>query len=160
MAIILWLMTIPNTLTGFGYLLNDTARLLRRRFEQCSREHKLTSSQWRAIAELARREGLTQVALAGKLEIEPMSVCRLLDRLEAGGFVRRLPDPSDKRAKLLYLTNRSRDLLDEMRGVALAVYEEAFAGFGEAERTQIVEALKRVNGNLSVATQEREVEPA
>jgi DNA-binding MarR family transcriptional regulator len=93
-----------NTLNGFGYLLNDTARLLRRRFEQKAGDYNITSAQWRAMAQLSRNDGLTQVALAHILEIEPMSVCRLVDRMETGGFVVRQPDPADKRAKLVYLT--------------------------------------------------------
>jgi DNA-binding MarR family transcriptional regulator len=123
-----------NSLNGFGYLLIDTARLLRRRFEQKAADYNITSAQWRAMAQLSRRDALTQVGLAHILEIEPMSVCRLVDRMEAGGFVVRQPDPADKRAKLVYLTEKSRALLDGVRVVAAEVYEDAFAGFDEKER--------------------------
>ncbi|MDN5926233.1 MAG: MarR family transcriptional regulator [Hyphomicrobiales bacterium] len=148
-----------NTLNGFGYLLNDTARLLRRRFEQKAGGYNITSSQWRAMAQLSRNDGLTQVALAHMLEVEPMSVCRLVDRMEAGGFVARRPDPADKRAKLVYLTQRSRDLLDVMKVVAAEVYEDAFAGFEEDERLRLVGTLNRINANLSevVAVREEEI---
>jgi DNA-binding MarR family transcriptional regulator len=148
-----------NTLNGFGYLLNDTARLLRRRFEQKAGDYNITSAQWRAMAQLSRNDGLTQVALAHILEIEPMSVCRLVDRMEAGGFVVRRPDPADKRAKLVYLTQRSRDLLDVMKAVAAEVYEDAFAGFEEDERLRLVGTLNRINANLSkvIAVREEEI---
>jgi DNA-binding MarR family transcriptional regulator len=149
-----------NTLNGFGYLLNDTARLLRRRFEQKAGDYNITSAQWRAMAQLSRSDGLTQVALAHLLEIEPMSVCRLLDRMEAGDFVVRRPDPADKRAKLVYLTEKSRALLDVIRVVAMEVYEDAFAGFDEEERSRLVGALNRINGNLSRAVAVREEEIA
>jgi DNA-binding MarR family transcriptional regulator len=149
-----------DTLNGFGYLLNDTARLLRRRFEQKAGDYNITSAQWRAMAQLSRSDGLTQVALAHLLEIEPMSVCRLLDRMEAGDFVVRRPDPADKRAKLVYLTEKSRALLDVIRVVAMEVYEDAFAGFDEEERSRLVGALNRINGNLSGAVAVREEEIA
>jgi DNA-binding MarR family transcriptional regulator len=148
-----------DTLNGFGYLLNDTARLLRRRFEQKAGDYNITSAQWRAMAQLSRNDGLTQVALAHMLEIEPMSVCRLVDRMEAGGFVVRQPDPADKRAKLVYLTDRSRDLLDVMKVVAAEVYEDAFAGFDDDERSRLVGTLNRINVNLSkvIAVHEEEI---
>ena len=148
-----------NTLNGFGYLLNDTSRLLRRCFEQKAADYNITSAQWRAMAQLSRNDGLTQVALAHLLEIEPMSVCRLIDRMEAGGFVTRHPDPADKRAKLVYLTDKSRALLDIIRVVAMEVYEDAFAGFDEEERLRLVGALNRINANLSevIAVREEEI---
>jgi DNA-binding MarR family transcriptional regulator len=149
-----------NTLNGFGYLLNDTARLLRRRFEQKAGDYNITSAQWRVMAQLSRNDGLTQVALAHLLEIEPMSVCRLVDRMEAGGFVMRLPDPADKRAKLVCLTEKSRALLDVIRVVAMEVYEDAFAGFDEEERSRLVGGLNRINANLSQTIEVREEEIA
>jgi DNA-binding MarR family transcriptional regulator len=102
---------------------------------------------------------LTQVALAHLLEIEPMSVCRLLDRMEAGGFVMRRADPADKRAKLVYLTEKSRALLDVIRVVAMEVYEDAFAGFDDEERSRLVGALNSINTNLSrtIAVREEEI---
>jgi DNA-binding MarR family transcriptional regulator len=151
--------TPRDTLNGFGYLLNDTSRLLRRRFEQKAAGYNITSAQWRAMAQLARSDGLTQVALAHLLEIEPMSVCRLLDRMEVGGFILRRPDPADKRAKLVYLTEKSRALLDVIRVVAMEVYEDAFAGFDDEERSRLVGALNSINTNLSrtIAVREEEI---
>jgi DNA-binding MarR family transcriptional regulator len=79
--------------------------------------------------------------------------------MEAGGFVVRRPDPADKRAKLVYLTQRSRDLLDVMKAVAAEVYEDAFAGFEEDERLRLVGTLNRINANLSgvIAVREEEI---
>ncbi|HET7412953.1 MAG TPA: MarR family transcriptional regulator [Pararhizobium sp.] len=151
---------VPKSITGFGFLLADTHRVLRRRFEQRAEQYNLTSAQWRALKVLSLSSGLTQVALANRLEIEPMTVCRLVDRMEAAGFVRRLPNPADKRAKLVCLTDRSVALLDAMRPIALAVYEEAFEGLDDAERTALIGALKKINQNLSARVQKREEEPA
>lgn len=149
-----------TSVTGFGFLLGDTSRVLRRRFEQRAQEHGLTSAQWRAIGQLSRSDGLTQVALASRLDIEPMTVCRLIDRMEAAGFVRRMPNPEDKRAKLVCLTDLSRALLDEMREIALQVYEEAFDGFNHEERVALIEGLSRINENLSKKVRKTEEELA
>ncbi len=149
-----------TSVTGFGFLLGDTSRILRRRFEQRAQEYSLTSAQWRAIGQLSRADGLTQVALANRLEIEPMTVCRLIDRMEAAGFVRRMPNPEDKRAKLVCLTEQSRSLLADMRDIAMDVYEEAFAGFSDEERFVLIEGLNRINANLSKRVRKREEEAA
>lgn len=152
--------TAPKSVTGFGFLLGDTSRMLRRRFEQRAQEFNLTSAQWRAIAQLSRTDGLTQVSLANRLDIEPMTVCRLVDRMEGAGFVRRQPNPIDKRAKLVCLTERSRAMIEAMRKIALEVYEEAFEGFSDAEREVLVKALNRVNKNLCASARSNEEEPA
>lgn len=149
-----------HSMTGFGFLLSETSRTLRRRFEQKAQDYNLTSAQWRAIVEISRQEGMTQVALAQRLEIEPMTVCRLVDRMEAAGFVSREPDPADKRAKLVRLTEQSRGILDKMRKIALLVYEEAFDGFSDEERVALVAALNRINTNLSDKVAAREEETA
>jgi DNA-binding MarR family transcriptional regulator len=157
-------MGTANTLSSFGYLLQEAKRLLSRRFEEKARHYGLTSSQWRAIAQLSRTDGLTQVALANYLEIEPMTVCRLVDRLEARGFIERIPDPADRRAKLVWLTEKSRSMMDILREIASVVCEEAFEGFSDAERQTLVEGLQRISANLTEkASQERasqEKEPA
>jgi len=150
----------PHSMTGFGFLLSDTSRLLRRRFEQKAQEFNLTSAQWRAIAELSRTDGLTQVALAQRLDIEPMTVCRLIDRMEAAGFVRREANPSDKRAKFVCLTETAKGLVETMRKVAMNVYDEAFDGLGDEERVALVAALNRINKNLSDRVVVREEESA
>jgi len=142
-------MTTANTLNSFGYLLQEAKRLLSRRFEDKARHYGLTSSQWRAIAQLSRTDGLTQVALANYLEIEPMTVCRLVDRLEARGFIERIPDPADRRAKLVWLTEKSRSMMDIVREIAFEVYREAFDGFSDTERQALVEGLQRISANLS-----------
>ncbi len=149
-----------TSLSGFGFLLGETSRILRRRFEQRAQEHGLTSAQWRAIGQLSRSDGLTQVALASRLDIEPMTVCRLVDRMEAAGFVRRMPNPEDKRAKRVFLTDVSRDLLGDMREIALAVYEEAFEGFDQDERSALIDGLNRINENISKRVRKFEEETA
>src|SRR5258705_13782238 len=94
-----------------GFLLHEVARLLRRRFEQNARGFGLTRSQWHVLAYLANNEGINQCGLADLLEIEPITLCRIVDKLQALGLVERHPDPSDRRARRLPLTPPARPKL-------------------------------------------------
>src|SRR5258706_2225794 len=85
-----------------GFLLHEVARLLRRRFEQNARGSGLTRSQWQLLAYLANNEGINQSGLAELLEIEPITLGRIIDKLQARGLIERHPDPSDRRARVLY----------------------------------------------------------
>ena len=99
----------------FGFLLHDTARLLRRDFERRSKGTGLTRAQWAVLAYIARNEGSSQAALADMLEIEPITLVRLLDKLEAAGLVERRPDPSDRRVARVAATARGSELLAQFR---------------------------------------------
>jgi MarR family transcriptional regulator, transcriptional regulator for hemolysin len=83
----------PNAPT-LGFLLHEVARLLRRRFEQNARGSGLTRSQWQVLAYLANHEGINQSGLAYLLEIEPITLCRIVDRLQTRGLIERHPDPT------------------------------------------------------------------
>ena len=133
---------------GLGFLLSDVSRLMRRRFAQKAQAHDLTAVQWRALAQLKRSGEVSQVELAGLLESEPMTVCRLVERMEVADLVERVPHPSDRRAKLIRLTGRSRAMLDDIRAIANEVYEEALQGLADEDRIRLVTALNRMNTNL------------
>jgi DNA-binding MarR family transcriptional regulator len=134
---------------SFGFLLHDTARMLRRRFDQQARSLGLTRAQWQLLAVLARNEGLNQAQLAERMELEPISLCRLVDRMEEGGWVRRRPDPGDRRARLIFMTRRATERLPEMRAMAEEVYAEALEGLPPETRTLLMDALAHVRGNLA-----------
>ncbi len=93
---------------NLGSLLHDVARLMRKRFEQNARDLGLTRSTCAVLAHLARNEGIQQSALADILEIEPITLTRLLDRLEEMGLVERRQHPIDRRIRLLCLTDAAR----------------------------------------------------
>jgi len=135
---------------SMGFLLHDVARLLRKRFEQHARAKQLglTRSQASVLGRLARQEGVNQVTLAQQLELEPITLVRLLDRLQAAGLIERRPDPLDRRARALYLTPQARPLLDRVAVLAHDVYDEALAGLSTAEREQMIAALARMKDNL------------
>ena len=142
-------MTQPVLERSFGFLLNDIARLMRKRYEQRARPLGLTRAQWQSLAHLQRREGINQSGLAELLELEPISVARLIDRMEESGLVERRDDPADRRAHRLFLTDRARPLLDACRALGETVYAEAFAGVADEQREHLIDLLVRVRGNLS-----------
>jgi DNA-binding MarR family transcriptional regulator len=141
--------TVPERTLGF--VLHDVARVLRKRFEQRARaaQLELTRAQWSVLAHLARQEGINQAALAQILEIEPITLVRLLDRLQAAGLVERRSDLSDRRARVLYLTPAARPLLEQIWTLAAVVREEAMAGLSDAEREQLLGMLLKIKGNLT-----------
>jgi DNA-binding MarR family transcriptional regulator len=133
----------------FGFLLHDTARLMRRDFERRSKGTGLTRAQWAVLAYVARNEGSSQAALADMLEIEPITLVRLLDKLEAAGLVERRPDPADRRVRRLYLTEATGPLLSQLQDLASETRESALAGLSDSERQQLTDLLMKVRANLS-----------
>jgi MarR family transcriptional regulator, transcriptional regulator for hemolysin len=133
-----------------GFVLNDVARLMRKRFEQRARAAALglTRAQAAVLANLARQEGINQAALAQLLELEPITLARLLDRLQAAGSIERRPDPKDRRAHLLYLTEAAYPLLDRIFALAAEVREDALAGVAEADRSRLLDMLIEMKANL------------
>ncbi|MBP0615417.1 MarR family transcriptional regulator [Jiella sp. KSK16Y-1] len=141
----------PLTGTSLGFLVADASRLIRRRFEQKSRDIDMTSAQMRIIARLCRTEGISQAGLAALVDLEPMTLCRHIDRMEAAGLVVREQDPNDRRARKLYTTDKARALIEPLRVVAGEIFDEAQTGLSPEEREQLTEALKLIVRNLSEA---------
>lgn len=135
----------------FGLLLHDSARLLRARFEAHGRSLGLSSAQWRLLARLKREGRATQARLAELMEIEPISVSRLVTRMEEAGWVERQPDPNDRRIRMVVPTPKTLDALADIRSVAASVYDEAMAGLTQAERHALIAGLTVVLNNLSDA---------
>lgn len=132
-----------------GFLLNDTARMYRRAFNARTRDSGITALQWRLLGYLRRYEGIRQGPLADLIEVEPITLSRMVDRLAEAGLVERRADPTDRRAWLLHLTPRADDLLIAMRRTTDALSEEAAEGLNAAERAQLVELVERIRTNLS-----------
>lgn len=137
-----------NKHRSLGFFIIDAARLLRRRFDQETRHLDMTSAQLQIMGRLALCEGANQAQLAGLLDMEPITVSRHVDRMEAAGFVERTPDPQDRRVKLLSLTDKGRALLPKMKKVARAIFDDAQEGLSEKEREMLLDCLERVVTNL------------
>ena len=131
-----------------GLLLSDVARLMRREFDVRARDIGVTRPQWQVLTILRRNEGINQGGLAEKLEVEPITVCRMVDRLQEADLVERRPDPVDRRSWRLFLTDKAHDLVDRLRPHAAALFDEALDGLNDHERAQLTAMLDRIRQNL------------
>jgi MarR family transcriptional regulator, transcriptional regulator for hemolysin len=132
----------------FGFLLHDVTRLYQRRFEQRSAQLSLTLPQCKTLSLLARNEGISQRQLADLADIDAMSIVRILDRMEADGWVERRADPQDRRARRLAVTAKARPLLDQILEMGTATRTEGLAGLDGQQRDQLVSMLERCQLNL------------
>lgn len=134
---------------SFAALIFDANRLLLKRFEERVAARGLSAAQWRLLAGLVHEEGVAQARLAEILDIEPISVSRLLDRMEKGGWIERRPHPQDRRMRLIHTTEQGRVAYEEIKSVAVSVYEEALDGLSQHQRETMFAALATVNENLN-----------
>ncbi len=133
---------------SFGYLLNDVTLLFRKHFDRRAVKFGLTRAQWRATKMLYHREGLRQTELAELLEMEPIAVGRVIDRLQAAGFVERRPDPRDRRAWRLYITEQARVIVGDMELIARDLRKDATRGVDYDDLCQALAVLNRIKDNL------------
>lgn len=137
-----------NVSRNFGFLLNDVARLMRTVYDRRIRELGLTRAQWWVLTHLFRSDGITQTELAEVLEIEKATLGRLLDRLQAKGWVRRTHDARDRRIWRVRLTKEVEPALRTMRAIAAELRRDALAGLSAAERERFVDSLLAIKANL------------
>lgn len=132
-----------------GFSLTEVSRLLRKRFDERAREIGITRSQWHTMFILVRNEGINQGQLADMMEVEPITACRMIDRLEEAGLVERRRDPADRRMWRLHLTEKSHPLLKQLRDIGLVLSEEALDGVSEEARATVANALDIIRANLT-----------
>jgi DNA-binding MarR family transcriptional regulator len=145
---------------SLGFLISDVSRLLRRRFDERARQLGTTRAQWRTLLTLSRNEGLNQGALADLLEVEPITLCRMIDRLEEAGMVERRRDPGDRRAWLLFLTERSKPVLEELKLMAEDLIEGVLSGMNDSARSVLGDSLNLMRSNLLSLPSPRTTETA
>jgi DNA-binding MarR family transcriptional regulator len=130
-------------------LLADVSRLMRRSFDQRARSIGVTRAQWRVLTMLVRHEGINQGGLADLIEVEPITLCRMVDRLTEASLVERRPDPNDRRVWRLFMTEKARALLSDLRLLAADLNEEAMDGISAPEQQQLRDLLGTIRTNLS-----------
>lgn len=145
---------------NIGYLIGDVSRRIRIVYDRRVEPLGLTRAQWRALVRLSHAEGCTQTALAAELDIEKPTAGKLVERLEAKGWVERRSDAEDARSKLLYLTPAARPLLEQMSDLADEVLEGIFAGISVADAARLHETLNRIKDNLKGMTDDLAVAEA
>ena len=126
----------------------ETSRLLRAVVEQRLKPHGMTRAQWVILIWLDRQPGLSQKELAELVEVEPITVARLIDRLEARGLVERRADRSDRRVWRLHLTEAATPVLAEVAEVRSDLYRLATAGVEPASLAILTEALRVMKANV------------
>lgn len=134
---------------SLGFLLADVSRLMRRAFRQRLEGSLLTLAQARALVYVSRHEGVRQVELAEFLEIQPITLARLIDQLMEAGLVERRPDPVDRRAYRIYLTSAAAPQLAAIKQVAAAIRADALRGLGKQDAAMVLSALSKMHENLT-----------
>ena len=130
-------------------MLHELARQLRTSFNRKAQHLGLTRSQWRVLAIVRRKPGIRQAQIADMMEVEPITLVRLLDRMAKAKWIERQPDPSDRRANRIYLTDKVQGILSEMRAIALNVRAEALKGFTPEEHAELLSYLTRMRTNMT-----------
>lgn len=141
---------MQNPEKSIGFLINDVTRLMRRNLNRRAQDLGLPQAQWRALAFLSRKQGVKQITLADSLEVQPITLARMIDRLEEAGLVTRRPDPDDRRAVRLYLTAEAQPLLDQMWERAAKTQDDAMADLSVAERENLIKSLQRIKQSLLI----------
>jgi len=149
-----------NPRREFAFLVNDVARMLRTYADQRARRLGITRAQWAVMARLETTEGLKQSELADILDLQPITLTRLIDRLCANGMVERRPDPNDRRAKRLYLTPLARPLMDRLTDMGQDMMGTVLEGFDLATVERMILELGVTKDNLKNAIAKRTAERA
>jgi MarR family transcriptional regulator, transcriptional regulator for hemolysin len=139
----------------FAFILNDVARLLRTYADFKAAQFGITRAQWAVLVRLDRHEGLNQSELAETLDLQPITLTRLLDKLSDSGLIERRPDPEDRRAKRLFLTPAARPLLERLGVLGEETMANALAGVDGMSIEHMVGHLAVVKENLRRLIQQR-----
>jgi MarR family transcriptional regulator, transcriptional regulator for hemolysin len=144
---------MPNILVTreIGVNIMDVARMLRTYADQRARQFGISRAQWIVLMRLDRSEGLKQSELAEVLDLQPISLTRLLDRLADNGLIERRPDPNDRRANRLYLTPAARPLLEQLVELGRDLMEDVLAGLDAKAHERLLSNLQLMKDNLRTA---------
>jgi len=140
---------------NLAFLCNDVARLFRKRFGEAARGVGGTGAQWRVLLTLRNFPGINQGMLAERLDVEPISACRMIDRLEQAGLVERRRDPADRRVWQIFLTDAAAPVVDELHVIGGALLEQAMSPLTPEEGRQMISLLSKVRETLISADEQQ-----
>src|SRR5215831_11640552 len=137
---------------GFGFLVHDVSRLIKRRFERERRQMGLpiTRQQAAVVLNIAANEGVSQAEVANWLGIEPIALVRMLDKLHEEGLVERRAHPTDRRVRTLWLTPAAGLVVERILAINEAIRQEAFAGLPSETRVALIDVLEQIKSNLAI----------
>ncbi len=141
-------MVVENPRGHLAFLIHDAAKRLRHEFGRRSARFALTPAQARCLVFLAFRPGASVKTLATALEVQSMSLLRVIDELETRQLLRRESDPADRRALKLFLTKAGESLVDRVWKMLDGIIEDACADIGETGRTQLARSLTRLSAGM------------
>ena len=133
----------------------ETAHALRKAFDRRASALGVTRAQWKVLFRLTRFPGLRQVELADMLDVEPITLCRIVDRLEEAELVERRRDPEDRRAWRLQVTDKAKPLVERLKSLGSELVGEAFADIDRSELDQVRGVLARVRENVAAVQRGR-----
>jgi DNA-binding MarR family transcriptional regulator len=131
--------------------IGETSRMMRRYYDRRASALGVTTAQWRLLLRLYREPGLKQVELAERMDVEPITACRIVDRLEEAGLVERQRDPDDRRAWRLVVTEKAEPIMTRLRTLAEEMSGEAFAGMSVEDVEAMRGKLSRIRENVNRA---------
>jgi DNA-binding MarR family transcriptional regulator len=129
----------------------ETAHALRRAFDRRASTLGVTRAQWKVLFRVSRTPRLRQVELADILDVEPITLCRIVDRLEEAGLIQRVRDPADRRAWRLEVTQKAEPLIAKLRALAEEMTTQAFAGLEPRQLESMRAQLAKIRDNISAA---------
>ena len=136
-----------------GFALHDVARMLRTFADQRARDLNMTRAQWAVIVKLQRCEGVKQSELADSLDLAPITLARLIDKLTAAGLVERRDDANDRRANRLFLTEKAGPTLEKLGALGENLMGRALAGLEPQTLASLRQGLERIRLNLKTELQ-------
>lgn len=145
----------PHPHRDFAFLINDVGRMLRTYADQVARQYGMTRAQWAVLKRLERNEGLKQSELAEMLDLQPITLTRLVDRLCDNGLIERRADPNDRRAKRLFLTPAAQPLMDRLDTLGRELMESILAGSTPQQTDAAIACLGAVKENLRRLLQDK-----
>jgi MarR family transcriptional regulator, transcriptional regulator for hemolysin len=142
----------PGFGRNFGFLVHDVSRLIKRRFDRQARQTGLpiTRRQAAVMLYIARNEGVSQAEVATWLDLEPIALVRMLDKLSEEELVERRAHPTDRRVRTLWLTPAARPVIERIQTINLAIREETFAGMPAHARDTVINILAGIKDNLAL----------
>lgn len=141
-------MMVKATDNSFAHLMQDVTRHMRTHFDRRATRFGLTRAQWRALKTIWRNEGLSQTELADRIDMEPIPVGRVIDRLQKAGYVERRADPADRRRWRLHLTPKAQAVIAEMEVIASGLRDEVLWNIKRADFDTLLRVLAQLKQNL------------
>lgn len=135
--------------SNFAFCIAETAQAMRREFDRRAQTLGVTRAQWRVLTRLSRQDGLRQVELAELLDVEPITLSRMIDRLSEAGLVERRADEEDRRAWRIGLTAKAGPIIEGLRSLAEGFLDDALDGISAADQKKVMAALEKVRSNIA-----------